>query len=216
MTVSEFYKILLEIVQEYPQSECDQIDTFAVVSDLTALKTTDFGLTRDDFDDGTFWSRKYADGGQIGTLCREFPALVVDLDYFMINSGVHSVSLAFLDKVRCADCKGCSKSIVEVQENIERMAVYVTSRLLDYGVVDAGSGNFIWSTDKTSRVVGTGDINNHLILSSEKLDIYHYAGGIYIGQLRFELRDCVVTDTSGFQPYTTTDKKGVIKCKSCG
>lgn len=216
MNPKEFNQIALEIVKEWPYSECDRVDTFAVVSDYPSLIQIDFGLERADFDDGYFWSRKFVDSGQAGSFCRTMPAIVVDIDKidFLLNR--YQIAVAFLDEVRCKECSDCSKGITDVKMNVEKMARMFNRRLFDYGIVKNG-GEYSWSTSILNRVAATGSMNNNLKLVTDTFEPYHLKDNLYIGQLVYEIKaSCIDIDTTEFMPYEDEDKKATIKCQRCG
>lgn len=108
MTIEDIFGVLIDAVKRMQYSKY-QIDTFVVVDNLSDVNTSTFGATKQDYDDGHFWSRKYAQSGE-AEFKADYPALWLEWKEtsafnYKQGTGCIDITLNVLRPATCTDCE---------------------------------------------------------------------------------------------------------------
>jgi len=210
MTKNEFEQINRQIAIMWAYSECNQIDTFAIIGSLDVADKADLGMTRKDFDEGVYWSRSYVNRGK-DVVKRTFPMIGLELFHEGMRCCNAKYQVMFFDKKNCADCGGCSKNIAQVKADIIANAKTYINMLNQYTKRDGG-----WTYDGAGMKVA--DIDSHIQIDIKDISpiLYDSSKGIYYAYIDIEIEDFDCDPAlAKFEATSFPDEVGIIRCKDC-
>lgn len=139
----DVFDIGKQMVRTFPYSECQRLNTFAVVDSADDLELGNLNKTYADYLNGTFWARKWVlEGGDSDKLCKQYPILAVEQKSITKSSldskiACYEFWFTILDVPDCPTCKDvCRRSVDQVDCDIQDSAMVLQQQLRTFGLYE--------------------------------------------------------------------------------
>lgn len=138
ITRNEIYKIFRDIVINYPNTNCRQLNTFASLFKSTDLNSPNLGKSYQDYKDGYFWSRAWVhSGASRDTIKGQYPLLSLENKEMSFNpccndEDCYEWHMLIIDTLECGNCEGCNRTKDSVYSNLMAIAKNVMCEFSSY------------------------------------------------------------------------------------
>lgn len=230
--------IFLNIVRTWPESKCNQLNTFFVIDTGEEFDTENLNSTMLDFRKGHFWQRQWIQSGaHPDQLCKKYPILGIEQKRvtakdWWTKQVCHNYWIVLTDIPDCSDCPNeCNRTKDEVDADLYNSAIILLQELKKYKkwMITVDTNNqYTWMTkNQIDYMLTEGLIDNAvdagdevlLHVKSEPLNIQSTSVGSSDGaravSFMLQFCDCPVIKPDFNYKFKAPAEKSITTCFTC-
>jgi len=125
MDIKDFLNVLRSLVMAWPY-EPGRLNTFTLFDQMAELETENISMTREDWQEGFFWARKWVNNGaKPGTHKKEYGLLAVEVKQFRLvgSDCLEAIYPVYLNVLNLESCARSKHMVDYINEKIIRTII---------------------------------------------------------------------------------------------